>query len=177
MSFDDVLELEEFEVRKYQHELRNAFKKYLTVGEFPEWFEVKNQLNPVPRWFVMLIEDIPKKAIFEDIAILYEIRNAKALEQILAFLVAHQSRILSYATINDVVKLDRSTLLNYLEFLKSSYLIAEVLKYAGIKEQMKAKKKFKKSRAILITKNLYGQEEVNGGKLHFIPAEVFLMVS
>lgn len=41
-----------------------------------------------------------------------------------------------------VVKLDRATLINYIEFLKSSYLLAEVLKFAGIKEQIKAKKKF-----------------------------------
>ncbi|MEA1965334.1 MAG: DUF4143 domain-containing protein, partial [Candidatus Aerophobetes bacterium] len=44
--------------------------------------------------------------------------------------------------INEIVKLDRSTLGNYLEFLKFSYLVVEVLKFAGIKERMKAKKKF-----------------------------------
>jgi hypothetical protein len=90
----------------------------------------------------MLIEDIPKKAIYEDITTLFEIRNAKTLEQVFAFIAAHQSRLLSYETINEVVRLDRSTLINYIEFLKSSYLIVEVLKFATIKEQMKAKKKF-----------------------------------
>lgn len=142
IDYQELLELDEFEVRKIQSNLRNSFNEYLTVGGFPEWFEIKNQEDAKLRWFTMLIEDIPKKAIFEDITTLFEIRNAKILEQVFAFIVAHQSKILSYETINDVVRLDRATLINYIEFLKSSYLLAEVLKFAGIKEQIKAKKKF-----------------------------------
>ena len=264
IGYQELLRLDEFEVRKIQHNLRNSFNEYLTVGGFPEWFEIKNQENAKLRWFTMLIEDIPKKAIYEDITTLFEIRNAKILEQVFAFIVAHQSKILSYETINDVVKLDRSTLINYIEFLKSSYLLAEVLKFAGIKEQIKAKKKFlaidqglrnailkeyevkeenlgfilenvvginlfllckrndnklyywktndeidfivsnkevvpvevkyknlinhgdknslnnflkrfKKGKAFLITKNLYGKEKVSQGILYFIPAEIFLL--
>lgn len=266
IGFADLLKLDEFEIRKIQHKLRNYFNEYLTVGGFPEWFEIKNQPNPKLRWFTTLVEDIPKKAIFEDIATIFEIRNAKVLEQILAFIVAHQSQVLSYETINDVAKLDRSTLINYIEFLKSSLLVAEIPKFAGIKEQMKAKKKylvidqglrnailkdyevkeenigfvlenvigihlflhlkrkekklfywksndeidyivtnkeitpvevkyknkinesdkrslnnflkkFKKDKAIMITKALYGQEKTAVGTLHFIPAEVFLLCS
>lgn len=142
IEYQDLLKLDEFEVRKIQHNLRGVFSEYLTVGGFPEWFEIKNQKDAKLRWFAMLIENIPKRAIYEDIATLFEIRNTKILEQIFAFIVAHQSKLLSYETINEVVKLDRSTLINYIEFLKSSYLIFEVTKFAGIKEQIKAKKKF-----------------------------------
>lgn len=264
IEYQELLELDEFKVRKIQHNLKNVFNEYLAVGGFPEWFEMKNQSDAKLRWFTMLIEDIPKKAIYEDIATLFGIRNAKILEQVFAFITAHQSRLLSYETINDIVKLDRSTLINYLEFLKSSYLVAEVLKFASIKEQIKAKKKFlvidqglrnavlkdyevkednlgfilenvvginlflfckrndmklyywrindevdfiisdkevipvevkykkrigkndksklknfmrkfKKNRAFLITKDLYGQERVGKSLLYFIPAEVFLL--
>lgn len=142
IGYQELLGLDEFEVRKIQSNLRNSFNEYLTVGGFPEWFEIRNHEDAKLRWFTMLIEDIPKKAIFEDITTLFEIRNAKILEQVFAFIVAYQSKIISYETINDVVKLDRATLINYIEFLKSSYLLAEVLKFAGIKEQIKAKKKF-----------------------------------
>ncbi len=142
IKHQELLKLDEFEVRKAQYNLKNVFKEYLTVGGFPEWFEIKNQTDAKLRWFTMLIEDIPKKAIYEDIATVFGVRNAKILEQVFAFIAAHQSKLLSYETINDIVKLDRSTLINYIEFLKSSYLVAEVLKFAGIKEQMKAKKKF-----------------------------------
>jgi len=142
IKYPELLKLDEFEVRKVQHNLKKSFNEYLSVGGFPEWFEVKNQADAKLRWFTMLIEDIPKKAIYEDIATLFGVRNTKILEQVFAFIAAHQSKLLSYETINDIVKLDRSTLINYIEFLKSSHLIAEVLKFAGIKEQMKAKKKF-----------------------------------
>ena len=73
---------------------------------------------------------------------LFGIKNPRVLELILTFIAANQSKILAYETINDVAKLDRSTLLNYLEFLKSSYLLVEILKFARLKEQLKAKKKF-----------------------------------
>lgn len=142
IEYEQLLKLDEFKARKIQHNLKNVFGEYLAVGGFPEWFEMRNQSDAKLRWFTMLVEDIPKKAIYEDIATLFGIRNAKILEQVFAFVTAHQSRLLSYETINDVAKLDRSTLINYLEFLKSSYLIREVLKFASIKEQMKAKKKF-----------------------------------
>jgi hypothetical protein len=264
IKYQKLLKLDEFKVRRIQYNLKNVFNEYLTVGGFPEWFEIKNQSDARLRWFTMLIEDIPKKAIYEDIATLFGIRNAKILEEVFAFITAHQSRLLSYETINDIVKLDRSTLINYLEFLKSSYLVAEVLKFASIKEQMKAKKKFliidqglrnavlkdyeikednlgfilenvvginlflfckrndmklyywrindevdfvisdeevipvevkykkridendksklknfmrkfKKNKAFLITKDLYGQEKVGKGLLYFIPAEILLL--
>lgn len=264
IDHQELLKLNEFEVRKIQYNLKNTFKEYLSVGGFPEWFEIKNQTDAKLRWFTMLVEDVPKKAIYEDIATLFGIRNVKILEQVFAFIAAHQSKLLSYETINDIVKLDRSTLINYIEFLKSSYLITEVLKFAGIKEQIKAKKKFlvidqglrnailkdyevkednlgfvfenligvalflfckkndvklnywkpndevdfvisgkeiipveakyknrisekdkgnlrnfmrkfKKDKAFLITKNLYGQERVGKCSLYFIPAEIFLL--
>lgn len=142
ISFEDMEKLDALEISKICHDLNQAFREYFVVGGFPEWFDVKKQREARLRWFSLLIHDIPKKAIFEDITTLFNIRNPKVLEQVFAFIAAHQSRILSYETINDVVKLDRATLINYIDFLKASYLLVEVLKYAGIKEQLKAKKKF-----------------------------------
>jgi len=36
-------------------------------------------------------------------------------------------------------------------------------------------RKFKRDKAFLITKNLYGQEKVGKSSLYFIPAEIFLL--
>lgn len=126
------------ELRKIHEKIKNKFNEYLLVGGFPEWAEVKD----VERWFLRLVNDVPKKAVYEDAARLFEIKNPKILESVLAFIAANQSRMLSYEKICDVVKIDRGTLVNYIEYLKSSYLIIEILKHAGIKEQIKAMKKF-----------------------------------
>ena len=135
-------EFDEFKIKGIWNKAGDAFKEYLLVGGFPEWFEIRKEENPLDKWFKRLINDVPKKAIYEDIANLFGIKSPKLLELIFTFIAAKQSRIMAYETINDVVKLDRGTLINYLNFLKNSYLIVEILKFAGVKEQMKAKKKF-----------------------------------
>jgi predicted AAA+ superfamily ATPase len=139
---DEFLKMDSAEFRALGHGLKDNFNEYLLVGGMPEWFVAKEGPDPVRSWFSRLVEDVVKRAVYEDIASIFEIRNPRILELILAFIAAHQSKILAHETVNEVAGLDRSTLINYIEFLKSSYLIVEILKSAKIKEQMKAKKKY-----------------------------------
>lgn len=141
-TIDELFAMKNTELRALGYGIREAFTEYLLVGGFPEWFVLRDKPDGVRMWFKRLVEDITKRAIYEDISSIYEIRNPKVLELILTFIVAHQSRVLAYETINEIAGLDRTTLINYIEFLKSAYMIVEVLKFAGIKEQMKAKKKY-----------------------------------
>lgn len=134
--------IDELKIDKLWYKIKNYFNEYLLVGGFPEWFEIRKSDNALDKWFSRLINDIPKKAIYEDMVNLYGIKNPKILELIFTFIAANQSKILAYETINEIARLDRSTLVSYLEFLKTSYLIIEILKFARIKEQIKAKKKF-----------------------------------
>lgn len=135
----ESLRLEHIELEKIKKKIEPVLKQYLLVGGFPEWFEIKNE----QKWFSALINDIPKKAVYEDIVELFNLKNPKILEQILTFILTNQSRPLSYESINEVAKLDRSTLVNYIEFLKSSYLVIEILKFSkNIKEQIKSMKKY-----------------------------------
>jgi len=135
----NIDKLDHFEINKEHAKIEHHFKEYLLVGGFPEWFEI----NDLDKWFIRLTEDIPKKAIYEDLTNLFGLKSSKILELILSFIIAQQSRILSYETINEVAGLDRNTLVNYIEYLKSAYLIIEVLKYAkNIKTQLKSMKKY-----------------------------------
>ncbi len=118
---------------------KGDFRQYMLAGGFPEFLEVKDSQN----WFKILKSSISNKAIYEDIATMFRIRNTKILEQIFVFIVANQSRILSYEKINEAARLKHEILTNYIEYLKSSYLIIEILKLAKtVKEQLKSKKKF-----------------------------------
>ncbi|MFQ6082338.1 MAG: ATP-binding protein [Candidatus Aminicenantia bacterium] len=142
ISQEDIYKIDELKLKRLWYKIKAYYNEYLLVGGFPEWFEIKNLDNSVERWFLRLINDIPKKAIYEDVANLFGVKNPKILELVFAFIAANQSRVLAYETINEVARLDRLTLVNYIEFLKSSYLLIDILKFAGLKEQIKAKKKY-----------------------------------
>lgn len=126
------------EIDRLQKELKTDFDEFLLVGGFPEWFDVKD----VKKWFSVLSNMISKKAIYEDAASVYGIRNPKILELVFTFITANQSRILSYEKINEVAGLKHEVLVRYIEYLKSGYLVMEILKFAGLKEQLKSMKKY-----------------------------------
>lgn len=125
-----------------QRQLRPVLEEYLLVGGFPEWFEIKNEFDAKERWLSHLIGDVPKKAIYEDIAVYFNIRNPKMIDLLLNVLAINQSKIISYEKINEVLNVNRATLLSYIAFLESSYLVLGVPVYGGPKKQLKAMKKF-----------------------------------
>ncbi|MCI0503527.1 ATP-binding protein [Candidatus Micrarchaeota archaeon] len=129
-------------MRAAQNRLAKAIGDYLLVGGFPEWFEIKNEEAARERWLTHLLADVPKKAIYEDIAVYFNIRNPKVIDLLFSILAINQSKPLSYEKMNEVANLDRATLLNYVEFLKSSYLILDVPVYGSPRKQIKAMKKF-----------------------------------
>lgn len=135
----DNSELNSFKVDELLDRYKADFRQFLLVGGFPEFLEVRE----TEKWFQVLKASVSNKAIYEDIAATFKIRNVKILEQILAFIVANQSRILSYEKINEVANLKHEILTNYIEYLKSTYTIIEILKFAkSVKEQLKSQKKF-----------------------------------
>lgn len=125
-----------------REQLKESIEQYMLVGGFPEWFDIKDEKYPKERWLTHLIADVPKKAIYEDIATFFNIRNPKLIDMLLSTLAVNQSKIISYEKLNEVVGLDRGTLLSYIEFLKSSYLILEVPVYGRPLKQVKAMKKY-----------------------------------
>jgi len=119
--------------------LSGDFKRYLLVGGFPESVEV----GDVSRWFELLTGFVAQRAIYTDIAATFNIRAVKVLDSILHHIVSNQSRLLTYESINEVAGLKHEVLLDYIEYLKGSYLIVEVRKLAPtVKEQLKSRKKY-----------------------------------
>ena len=135
----DFNQLNQFEASKLMLDYEKDFREFLIVGGFPEYLEIKDK----KKWFEILKSFVSNKSIYEDIATTFKIRNVKILEEIFLYIISNQSKILSYEKINEIAKLKHEILLNYIEYLKFSNLIIEILKYSGnIKEQLKSKKKF-----------------------------------
>jgi predicted AAA+ superfamily ATPase len=138
LDLKEIDTLSPLEIDRIHKNFKNEFEEFLLVGGFPEWFEVRE----LKKWSSVLSNMISKKAIYEDIVNIFRIRNPKILESIFLFIIANQNKILSYEKINEIAKLKHEILINYLEYLKSSYLVVEILKFAKLKEQLKAKKKY-----------------------------------
>jgi hypothetical protein len=123
--------------------VKDELNEFMTVGGFPEWASGPVPSWSVPEWFDRLYEDVPRKAFYEDVVRLFNVRNPKALELLLSFIAENQSRVISYESLNQVSNLDRRTLIDYIGYLISTYLVLEVKVFRNrVKQQEKAKKKF-----------------------------------
>lgn len=116
-------------------EIRKLLDEYLLVGGLPEWFETKN----LRKWQKKLSEDIIKRVVYDDIATLYGVKNTLKLESILRLLSALQSRIYSYNSIANTLKMDNETAEQYIGYLKESFIVFELMNYAASKEKQMRK--------------------------------------
>ena len=115
------------------------FRRYMLVGGFPESREVED----TGRWFELLVNMVAQKAVYTDVAATFNIRAVKVLDSVLHYIVQNQSRLLTYESINSVAGLKHEVLLDYIEYLKASYLVVETRKLAPtVREQLRSRKKF-----------------------------------
>jgi predicted AAA+ superfamily ATPase len=120
-------------------DLTPGFRNYMLVGGFPESLEVKD----TGRWFELLVNMVAQKAVYTDVAATFNIRAVKVLDSVLHYIVQNQSRLLTYESINSVAGLKHEVLLDYIEYLKASYLVVEVRKLAPtVREQLRSRKKY-----------------------------------
>lgn len=119
-----------------QSELKSKLNIYLENGGYPETI-VKN--IPYKDYLSMLYDSI----LFKDIIKRYEIKNAKALEELARFLINNFSNPFSYNKIKDSLNFDSvNTVKNYIKYLEDSFLFFELKKFSfKIKEQDNSNKK------------------------------------
>ncbi len=120
LSFAEFLEFSS-KTRSDELEVRRALDEYLLAGGYPEWFQVKS----IPVWQNFLVQDVMKKAIYDDIASLYEVRNPAKLEELLYLIASLESQSLSTNTIAQSLKTDFETAEKYVSYLKEAFLVYE----------------------------------------------------
>lgn len=131
MTYERLLAVRENVGPKSILEIKTMLDEYLLVGGLPEWFETKN----LRKWQKKLSEDIIKRVIYDDIATLYSVKNTLKLESALRLLCALQSRIYSYNSIADTLKIDNETAGQYINYMKESFILFELLNYAASREK------------------------------------------
>jgi len=108
---------------------KQSFLQYLNTSGLPELFNLPN--DETKRHYLSAIKDT---VLLRDIIQRHNIKDAKLLEDIFAFLVNNASNLIS---INSIVKYFKGknrktnyeTVSNYIHFLKNSFLIYQIEKY------------------------------------------------
>lgn len=100
--------------------LQQHFNRYLTVGGFPELALSKDDYGAQR----MLREDVVDKVIKRDVLSLFNVRNPLQLEKVFLYLCMNSSSIINVtAMCKELDNMNKSTITNYIQFLKESNLI------------------------------------------------------
>ncbi|MBC2748081.1 MAG: ATP-binding protein [ANME-2 cluster archaeon] len=102
-----------------ENEILGFLSQYLTVGGFPEWFEVKNE----DAWFKILSEEYTSLLLYKDIIKVFSIRDPLLLESIFKFVATHLGERFSYLGIAKENDGDKETSRHYIFHLAHARLI------------------------------------------------------
>lgn len=99
--------------------IQKILKKYILVGGYPEYFEVRD----IDVWQKQLSEDIITRGIYKDILTIYNIKSPEILEKLLYYVSANNSQAFAYSSIAGTFGIDTVTIMTYLGYLKQAFLI------------------------------------------------------
>jgi len=111
-----------------------SYESYIENGGFPEYLKTNNK-----ELLISLIEDI----LYRDIATRYAIRDINGLKNLCIFLFSVAAKQISPSKLTHVIGVKSpSTVLEYLSYFESSYVINLIPKFSySIKSQMLSEKK------------------------------------
>lgn len=107
--------------------IQRTLKKYILVGGYPEYFEVKD----IEVWQKQLTEDIITRGIYKDILTIYNIKSPEILEKLLYYIAANNSQSFAYSGIASTFGIDTVTIMAYLGYLKQAFLINILENYSN----------------------------------------------
>lgn len=107
--------------------IQKILKRYMIVGGYPEYFEVKD----IEVWQKQLSEDIITRGIYKDILTMYNIKSPEILEKLLYYIAANNSQSFAYSGIASTFGIDTVTIMTYLGYLKQAFLINILENYSN----------------------------------------------
>ena len=107
--------------------IQKILKRYMIVGGYPEYFEVKD----IEVWQKQLSEDIITRGIYKDILTMYNIKSPEILEKLLYYIAANNSQAFAYSGIASTFGIDTVTIMAYLGYLKQAFLINILENYSN----------------------------------------------
>jgi len=128
----NIKSIDLLEAKGYEKKAKLLFEIYLRRGGFPNLFEIKDEVL----WPKVIKEDIIEKVIYRDLAALRHIKKPEILEKLLLYCAAANGQILNVQNISRSLGLSREYVARYLLYLKQSYLLFTVKKFAPSLEKI-----------------------------------------
>lgn len=128
-NIDDVMKKLEkiYYDQKLKLKIQKILKKYMIVGGYPEYFEIKD----IEVWQKQLSEDIITRGIYKDILTIYNIKSPEILEKLLYYIASNNSQSFAYSGIASTFGIDTVTTMTYLGYLKQAFLINILENYSN----------------------------------------------
>jgi len=109
-----------------QQKIETLLSEYLIKGGYIELADKEDY----PKC-VQYLGDLLQLVIYKDIVKVFDIRNPKAMEDMLSYLAAHSSEQISENSLSENLKLKIDTVGQYLDYLESTFLISTCSIYAA----------------------------------------------
>ena len=127
-TFKEVCEYLEIE-DKSKYELKETFDNYLIWGGMPQRFVFKE-----PEHIKMYLSDVYNTIVVKDIISRYNIKELSTFNKILSYIVTTPSQTFSADNmvnqfLSENVKISKTTICDYLEYMTNAYLISKAEKY------------------------------------------------
>ena len=131
VNLDNIAATPDIELLRYEEDAKLLLGRYLLYGGFPEAIFSDNLLL----WQEKLVSDILRKALYRDIAELYKVRIPSKLEELFVNIAANTSETFSYSSLSRNIGISIEAIINYITYLKASYLIGELRLYSKTAEK------------------------------------------
>ncbi len=105
----------------HRNSFRRRLNEFILKGGLPGQFEVDSLL----KWQNWLRQDYTSLTLYKDILEFYEVREPKALEDLLNLIAKESAQTFSYLSLAKNLGLKKDTLKNYLLYLESAFLVSE----------------------------------------------------
>jgi len=124
-----VVKEKDFYDLEVKTKINKLFRKYLSSGGFPEI--IRTNYRP-------LLQEYLRNIIYRDIVLRYKIKYEASLREMVNFLLSNIGTILSLEQLSKMTRIKNiTTIKNYLEYLKNSFLFQSVPMYSySIKQQI-----------------------------------------
>lgn len=124
---------------EHRFKIKNAYESYLQFGGFPELLKLKNKRE--------YLSGVYQKLFYGDLIARYKISNVHVLKLLVKKLAESVNNETSVNRIKNLIKstglsIGNNTVYDYIDYLKSSYLIASISNYHNKFAEKETKKKY-----------------------------------
>lgn len=137
LLFNNLIIKDKLALISHKNRIMNCLKKYLAEGGLP-----RITLQKEENLKVELLKAYHESLVYKDLIAQYDIRNIKALKELIYYLYTNFTCFHSYKKINELLKIDFSTLKEYLHYLEEAKILFETSLFSySLKIQSRNNKK------------------------------------